>query len=196
MASAPSEHPWEHLLPPPESEKESRFHRVAWSVAVSLLRGGPESLRVAEVARRARVSRPWIYKYLGKDRTSLLTFTVGLYARAFAAPVEGELASLDRLAAGTRKGLDDVLTAPWCVLVYMRYRHAKGALGDAIRRALRGQATDLAGRLPGALRGDTAVAWVFESARLGLYHEWLDPEVRASVGPDLAVARLMALLSV
>ena len=189
-----AEHPWLHLLPEPDSEKASRFHRVAWAVAVSLLRRGPESLRIAEVARRAGVSRAWIYKYLGLDRDALLAFTVGLYARAFGAPLDGDLDTFERLRLGTRKGLDDLLAAPWCVLVYVRYRHARGPLGDAIRAAMAAQADDLAARLPGRLRGDRGLALVFESARLGLYHEWLDPLVRAQVDPDRAVDHLLAML--
>jgi AcrR family transcriptional regulator len=188
------DHPWEHLLPVPDTAKASRFHRVAWSVAVSLLRGGPDQLRIAEVARRADVSRAWVYKYLGRDKESLLAFTVNLYARAFGEPLAGDLETLERLRAGTRKGLDDSLLAPWCVLVYVRWRHARGPLGDAIRSAMSAQASELSQRLPGPLRGDRSLALLFESARLGLYHEWLDPEVRAALDPDRAVDGLLAIL--
>jgi AcrR family transcriptional regulator len=151
-------------------------------------------VRIADIARRAGVSRAWIYKYLGGEPAALIAFAVHTYAEAFGAPVAGPLDAIERLRAGTRKGLDDARLAPWCVLVFFRFRHAKGPLGDTIRAALRAQAEELAGRLPPPHRGDLAVATLFEAARLALYHEWLDPEVRAVVDADRAVDHLLALL--
>lgn len=182
-------HPWQHLLPPPDSSKATRFHRVAWAVAHVLLRGGP--LRIADVARRAGVSRPWIYKYLGADPDALVAFAVRTYAEAFGAPLDGSLDGLELLRAGTRKGLDDAVVAPWCVLVFFRYRHARGPVGDAVRAALRTQAAELAARLPPPHRGDVGRATVFEATRLALYHEWLDPEVRALTDPDAVVDQVL-----
>jgi AcrR family transcriptional regulator len=193
VSRAAADGPWEHLLPTPDSSKVDRFHRVAWAVAVGLLRGGP--LRVADVARRANVSRPWIYKYLGAEPDGLIQFAVRTYAEAFGAPVAGPLDSVELLRQGTLEGLDDALLAPWCVLVFFRGRHARGALGDAIRAALRRQAVELAARLPGASRGDVGVAVLFEAARLSLYHEWLDPEVRTAIDPERAVERLLRLVA-
>lgn len=184
--------PWAHLLGSPDSDKATRFHRVAWAVAHHLLQGSP--VRVATVARRAGVSRPWIYKYLGSDPDDLVAFAVRTYAEAFGAPLDGPLDDRERLRAGTRKGLDDVLLAPWCVVVLFRGRHARNALGAAIRDALDRQTAALAGRLPGEARDRRARALVFESARLALYHEWLDPRVRAQLEPDLAVELLLRLV--
>jgi AcrR family transcriptional regulator len=192
---------WEHLLAEPAGSKEARFHRVAWAVAVALVRGGPDGVRVAEVARRARVSRPWVYKYVGRDRAALVAFAVGLFGAAFAAPADGEpptdvAAWRAGLEAGTRKGLADVLVAPWCVLVYVRWRHAHGPLGDQLR-AIEGRGVaELVARMPASIRGPDAVAFAtaFTGARVGMLHQWLDPAVRAALGEDRAVASAMGIV--
>ena len=64
--------------------KDARFARVAEAVVALLLRGGPDELRFVTLAREARVSRPWLYKYFGPDRDALLDFTVRTYGAAFA----------------------------------------------------------------------------------------------------------------
>lgn len=191
--------PWEHLLPPPDGQKEARMHRIAWAVAHTLLRSGPDQVRIADVARRAGVSRPWIYKYVGGDRAALVAFATRLYGQAFVAPFDGEGAGELRaaLAAGTAQGLRDTLAAPWCVLVFVRYRHARSPLGEQVRAMRQAETEALVARLPEALRGDPskalAFAASFNSARLGLYHDWLDPAFRASVGEDAAVRRVLSL---
>ena len=55
-----------------DSPKAERFGRVARAVVELLLHGEPSSVTVSAVARRAGVSRPWIYKYVGKERGELL----------------------------------------------------------------------------------------------------------------------------
>jgi hypothetical protein len=127
---------------------------------------------------------------------------VRLYGRAFAAPDTGAppadgpawLAAVD---AGTRKGLHDMLAAPWCVLVYVRYRHANNVVGAHVRGVEREALADLVARMPAALRRDRAraerFAWGLHAARMGVYHQWLDPAFRDAVGEDGALAPILAL---
>ncbi len=165
---------WAAMLPTPSDDKEARFHRVAWSVAVALLRHGEEGVQVADVARRAGVSRAWIYKFFGPDRLAILHFSLRLFGRAFAAPaaahdgtVEGWRASL---LDGSRKGLDDARRAPWCVAVYLRYRRAPGPFGDALRELEAAELRALAERVPKGLRARAeAFVWTFHAARVGVY---------------------------
>ncbi len=62
--------------------KQDKLSRVAESVARSMLRAqDPELLSYSSIARRAGLSRGWIYKYLGADRSALLEHVVTHFAR-------------------------------------------------------------------------------------------------------------------
>jgi len=193
---------WQHLLEPPETSKEERFHLVSWAMATALLRSGPDRVTVADLARRSGVSRAWIYKYMGNDPDERLEFAVRLFGQAFAAPAHPAPAETlaewrERLADGTRKGLDDALKAPWCVLVYSRYRHSKHRLGDMIRQVEQVEVQAIVDRIPPRGRRDPsrarAFAWAFHAARLGALNQWLDKDFRDVVGPDLIVGHLLGL---
>lgn len=193
---------WQHLLEPPETGKEERFHRVSWAMATALLRSSPDQVTVSDLARRSGVSRAWIYKYMGKDPDDRLAFAVRLFGQAFAAPAHPAPAESlaqwrERLADGTRKGLDDALKAPWCVLVYSRYRHSKHRLGEMIRQVEQVEVQAIVDRIPPQGRPDPkrarAFAWAFHAARLGSLNQWLDPDFRQTVGSDLIVAHLLGL---
>lgn len=183
-----------------EETKEVRFGRVAEAVVGQLLRGTPSDLRYAAVARRAGVSRPWLYKYFGPDKEGLVAFTARLFGDAFArleafppgATVE---AFRDHLEAGTRRGLTDSLAAPWCVEMYFRYRHAPHVLGQAVRDVEAAHVDAFVDALPASLRRDRSAAIrfaeVFTPTRMAVYHRWLDPEFRARHGEDAVVREVL-----
>src|SRR5262245_20833491 len=122
----------------PDSTKEQRFRAVAQAVAAIVTAGGTSRVTVSAVARRAEVSRPWIYKYFGDDPSVLIAHAAKLYAEAFS-----DLAPSRRaddvptwralVAEATRDGLRDTLAAPWCVQLYFRHRHAMDPIGETIR---------------------------------------------------------------
>lgn len=194
---------WQHLLAPPESAKEERFHMVAWAMATSLLRSSPDEVTVADLARKAGVSRAWIYKYMGDDPEQRLAFTVRLFGEAFASPADEQpcpdaAAWRARVESGTRKGFDDVLKVPWCVLVYVRYRQSRHPLGRMIRNLEQLEVASFIGRMPAEVRSDharaQAFAWAFHAARLGTLHQWLDPDFREAVGTEPLVDTLMGMV--
>lgn len=63
--------------------KEERFRRVCEAVLATLLRGGPDALAVSTLARKAGVSRAWIYKYVGADQDALLEAAAHVVGDAF-----------------------------------------------------------------------------------------------------------------
>ena len=71
------------VLPSAESSKEGRYQKVASAVVTILLARGPRAVTVSAVARRAGVSRPWIYKYFGSNVDEMLAFTASSYGGAF-----------------------------------------------------------------------------------------------------------------
>lgn len=182
---------WEHLLPPPSHAKEAKFHRVAWAVATSLLRKGEDGLRVSDVARRAGVSRAWVYKYFGHNTDDILLYALGLFGPAFAAPVVAEVddpaAWRATLHAGMLKGLQDVSRVPWCVAVYFRYRHGHGAFADALRAV---EATELEGfhaRMPEVLRrrpDSRTFVHTFHAARMGVLFAGIEEGAMGQAGVE------------
>lgn len=188
------------FLPETDSSKEERFHKVAEVVAALVLRQGREGLKFATVARRSGVSRAWIYKYFGKDPAALVSFAIGLYGEAFTEMGTSRVASdlsewRDIVHEATRKGLRDTLVAPWCIQVYFRHRHTPDEIGVAIRDIEARHIEHFLSGMPASLRGDLAAARrfveIFMSSRLGAYHRWLDPAVRARITEEHAAVELL-----
>src|SRR5262245_7576299 len=129
---------WQGRLAVPESTKEERFRAVAEAVAAIVSAAGVRKVTVSSVARRAHVSRAWIYKYVGDDPAILLSHAARLYALAFSDLARSRRAEdvgtwRALVAEATRDGLRDTLAAPWCVQLYFRHRHAPDPIGAAIR---------------------------------------------------------------
>lgn len=191
---------WQGRLDPPDSSKEARFLQVAHAVAALVAQGGPKKVTVSAVARRAGVSRAWLYKYLGADPEALITHATTLFAAAFAdlgraRPSTDPTSWRDAVREATRDGLRDAVDAPWAVTLYFRHRHAPDAVGRAIREAEERHVEAFLADLPPTLRGDPAadrrfVAF-FTASRLGAYHRWLDPAVRATTTEDEAVVEIL-----
>jgi len=188
---------WEHLLPPPSHQKEAKFHRVAWAVATALLRKGESGLRVSDVARRAGVSRAWVYKYFGRNTQDILLYSLLLFGPAFAAPSVEEGCDVEGwrqgIAVGMHKGLEDVQRVPWCVAVYFRYRHAHGPFAEALRAVEDQELRVWRDKMPEKLRrrsDSLSFARTFHAARMGLLFAAIEP---GAVGAD-DVDRLLGMV--
>lgn len=191
---------WQLRLPETDGTKEERFHKVAAVVASLVLRSGKDGLRVSTVARRSGVSRAWIYKYFGSDPSALLDFAIRLYGEAFS-DLGAKRTSQDVaewraiIAEATRKGLRDTLVAPWCVQVYLRHRHSADEIGAAIRELEERHVERFLQDMPARLRQDRGAARrfveFFTGTRLGIFHRWLDPVVRARTEEDDAVTEIL-----
>src|SRR5262245_46285759 len=74
----------------PDQGKAGKMERVAATTLALLLEGGLADLTFSRLARRANVSRPWLYEYIGPDKDSLIAFAVDhfgkLYVRLDARP--------------------------------------------------------------------------------------------------------------
>ena len=187
-------------LPPAEGSKEERYQRVARAVIAVLLRGGPSSLRYADVARRAGVSRPWIYKHFGRDPDALIAYAVRLFGEAFTEidrPNHDEAVEAWRanVMEATRRGLRDTEAAPWAIELFFRFRHARDVLGEGLRDVERRHVEKFVADMPTKLRrrpDARRFAEVFAAARLGVYHSWIASDRRGD--EDKLIAWLGALL--
>ena len=191
---------WQGRLSEPEGSKEQRFRDVAEAVAALVSQGGPAKVTVSAVARRAGVSRPWIYKYFGQEPSALLTHAAKVYAEAFSDLGRSRRAAdvpswRSLLVETTRDGLRDAVVAPWCVQLYFRHRHAPDAVGETIRSVESNYVAQFLDEMPLGLRRDKAAARrfveVFTAARLGVFHRWLDADFRAQHDEDDVIEELL-----
>ena len=186
------------LVAPPDTDKEARFHAVSEAVVRSLLRGGPDDLRYATIARNAGVSRAWLYKYFGKDTSELLHFAARLFGEAFVdldRPIEADDAEAwrEEVVANTLRGFADVEAHPWTMQLYFRYRHDRGVLGQSLRDLRQRHRDKFVAEMP-HMRRSAAFADAFTSIRLGLYFDWLDADFRRDNPLDRIEAMLRRLL--
>jgi AcrR family transcriptional regulator len=190
----------------PETQKEERFRRVARAVIEIMLQRRISDITVSAVARKAGVSRPWIYKYFGKEISSLVDFTVREFGSAFmeldeqVVRFEGVDAWRTHVMERTRKSLDDVETAPWVISLYFRYRHDVGQVGEAMRDLEARHNDKFRQSIPPTLvgrRGRPATdrfVEVFGALRSGAYYRWADPKVRKRVGKQAMLDDLLVLV--
>jgi hypothetical protein len=181
--------------------KDERFDRVARAVFLELLRGSPDALQYANLARQAQVSRAWLYLYFGPDKNALLAYTARLLGGAFTAfDVPASTASGAALRAaveqGTRRALDDIAENPGTILLYFRYRNEQDPLGIEIREIERRYIEQFAEIIPKHVpRVDARrFAELQMAMRTGLYHRWVDPVFRTSCSPDVIVAEVLSVL--
>lgn len=188
-----------------DGSKAERFERIARAVVEILMVRQPDAVTISAVARRAGVSRPWIYKYFGSEVEALTTFTVEYFGTAFL-ELDRELVEaatvdewMQRLVARTDKALTDAERAPWLLRLYMRHRHDPGALGRSMRDLEDRHAERFVSEMPAALkqRKEAKAARqfteIFSATRNGFYFRWSDPAMREEYDRDALIRQLLAL---
>lgn len=67
-----------------ERDKQAKFQAVAEAIFTILIRGGIENLSHTRVAEVSKVSRAWVYKYIGKTSEDLIAFSLDAIGKEFA----------------------------------------------------------------------------------------------------------------
>lgn len=102
-----------------------------------LLSHGISALTPARVARAAKVSRGWIYKYLGSG-DCLIEFAVDRLGKEFAelgSPIRAKNRDElhDAIIVGSRRMYAKAVEQPFLLPIYYRYLHSPTPLGERIR---------------------------------------------------------------
>ena len=118
-------------------DKEQKLDAVARAVASLLLSHGIPALTPSRVARAARVSRGWIYKYLGGG-DKLIEFAVDRLGKDFAelgSPIRAKNRDelRDALIEGSRRMYFKAVDQPFLLPIYFRYVQSPTPLGERIR---------------------------------------------------------------
>jgi AcrR family transcriptional regulator len=181
--------------------KDERFERVTRVVFSELLRGGPDALQYANLARTAGVSRAWLYLYFGANKDALLSYTARMLGGAFTAfDVPSGPPTADGLRAtvadGTRKALADIASTPGTMLLYFRYRNEPDPLGAEIRELERRYIDQFVAITPRHIPPDEArrFAELQMSMRTGLYYRWVDPDFRNTHSVGYVVAEVLSVI--
>ena len=117
-----------------ERDKQAKFQAVAEAIFSILIRGGIENLSHTRVAKVSKVSRAWIYKYIGKSSDSLIAYSLDAIGKEFA-KVDGLLnqKSADEVRAslfqGTFRMLGESGKNPALLALYYRYAGTHNPIG-------------------------------------------------------------------
>lgn len=121
------------------SSKEQKQFAVSKAILEVIEKEGIAGLTHSKVARNAKVSRPWIYEYIGKEKNSLAEYAAEILSEHFA---RAKLASkdlpqtkeslLERLKDGVEFMLQEAEANPTVVKLYYRYRGSPNTLGKVI----------------------------------------------------------------
>lgn len=133
--------------------KEAKFQIVAQSVLSLLASHGISSVSHSRVSRMAKVSRPWIYKYVGKSKKDLIQFAVksfaeGLTALGGAPPMKDPEKILNHFFQNTWLIFEFAQKHPEVIQLYYRFMGSMNPIGEKISEfeseAMNRQATAIA----------------------------------------------------
>lgn len=155
---------------------------VAEGIARMVMAHGIEGVTYAKVARAASVSRPWLYKYIGRDREDLVRFIASHFGAELAEfdyrPRTDTLEHwIDDSVTGVVQMLDKSRAAPWVLPLYFRYLGTQTSLGECIEGVEKLYLATVAGELQKAMGLPAEhAAWaaeLFHATRMGIVHRQL-----------------------
>ena len=102
---------------------------------------GIDRVTVSTIARLSKVSRTWIYKYIGSSKDSLIrnaTLHIGkLFAEVESRPeINTREELLQSLAWGNRQYVHNLKRYPWIPKIFFHYSHSKNLVGTAVQEVL------------------------------------------------------------
>lgn len=121
-----------------ESSKQQKMHDVAESIFGILINFNVEDVSFARVARLAKVSRPWLYKYIGTKKEDLIDFGIlylgkNLTEKDLDEKIESREALVQSVLKGMERMFQNSEDYPFFIPVYFRYKGTNTAPGKAIQ---------------------------------------------------------------
>ena len=122
----------------PTDNKDAKYYRVYHECLKLIHEEGLKAVTHSSVARKAQVSRPWIYKYMGDSKEELIKNAVKFFGTEFTKfslrkiEVTGPKAMLRALWEGTWNNLDFACEYPFIISLYVRFAGTDNILGQTI----------------------------------------------------------------
>ena len=164
------------------NQKSENFERVMSTTLSLIANRGPDKVTISGVARLSKVSRAWIYKYIGSSREHLIrgaTLYIGknfseLVARPTARNMDELVASLQW---GNRRFIENLKSYPWIPILFFKFGPGKNLLGSTIREVQKSYihilASELTLALPHKKKEAVQFAGLYTSMRMGAAHWWI-----------------------
>ncbi|MCM0607352.1 MAG: hypothetical protein KA715_14780 [Xanthomonadaceae bacterium] len=135
------------------TDKTAKFEAVSKAILELLNQSGVSGVSHTKVARLSKVSRPWIYKYVGKTTHTLIEFSAIHFGNQLL-----QVGKSSRTASTTEELMTLALQSSWLLLekftdqkeilpIYFRYAGTKNPIGIAIDQLENNQLKEMTGTL-------------------------------------------------
>lgn len=119
--------------------KEEKQLAVSAAILEVIERDGLLGVTHSKVSRRSKVSRAWIYEYLGKEKSGLIEFAAEVFASHFArANISTFPKTRAELERQLQEGVDFLFNSvelnPVVIKLYFRFRGTQNPIGMVIQK--------------------------------------------------------------
>jgi AcrR family transcriptional regulator len=160
------------------SHKQEKYHAFAEATLKLIFHRGEEAVSHTQVARAAGVSRAWVYKYVGREKSEIVEFAIDYFGKAFSG-LETPFEKMSRrnwrevLLKRTHDFLTRTHQNRWIIPLYYRYKGTDSVLGRRIDQIEEAYLKNLEQELKPVLgkseqRRVQAITEVLTALRLGL----------------------------
>ncbi len=187
------------------TSKEEKFHAVSVALGALLNKTGAGKITVTQVAKRANVSRAWIYKYVGKDSEDLIRFAIehlgqDITQRDLTDVIRSRKELVTSVTSAMDRIFDKTREYPWFIPVYYKYRGtdtAPGRLIDSVEQAYVDRQTKRLMQHFKSYDHDKAViaAEILTAFRMGLAFSWQRGDLKKKASKSEVLASVESWLS-
>lgn len=176
----------------PSDNKSEKYFAVSRAILEIIEEEGVEHLSHSKISRTSKVSRAWIYEYMGKEKTDLADIAAEIFASYFAKPdptitVNTVLDLKKFLKDGQDLAFLKIKEEPVLIRLYFRFKGTPTPIGNSIKKYEKQWLDFMTAILMRVLKQDnekaSVIARVILTQRLGLYHR-----VATSQTPDKELA--------
>jgi hypothetical protein len=160
--------------------KSQKYFAVSRAILEIIETSGESLLSHSLISRHSKVSRAWIYEYMGKERSDLVNVAAEVFASFFArANTAIEVHSKDELKKLLVEGLDvtflNIKNEPVIIKLFYRFRGTETAIGDVIKKYEKHWLDFMSANFVKILKVDSNQALIISRAiltlRLGFSHQ-------------------------
>jgi DNA-binding transcriptional regulator YbjK len=121
------------------NSKEDKQFAVSTAILEVIEKDGLAGVTHSKVSRKSKVSRAWIYEYIGKDKGDLVEYAAEVFASHFARTKMMEFPKSrteleSRLKDGTDFLFTSVALSPVVIKIYFRFRGTDNRIGKVIQK--------------------------------------------------------------
>ncbi len=187
-------------------EKEKKYIRVAESILNLLLVGGIPAVTHARVSRSAKVSRAWLYKYVGAKRGDLIVYAIDHFGKIFIEIGRENLSVATKreyfknTLSTTSRMLDHSVQYPWIIPIYFHFRNSKSIVGERIRHIvdmyMNAHAAEISKHYKLSKAQARTAAEAFTGMRMGLAYSYLVNQMDKKVDKRLLMIWIQSVLRI